>query len=232
VRLHWVIGRRGSRFEPDHTAKTDYNGVSDGGRSDQPWRGGKARAQVRAAASRLQGRLWAWRDAYRLLTRNTLARGFVDWKVRVDGMVEHPMTLSLADLKTMPMHSQITEVACEEGWSYIAEWIGTPLSNVLNEAALKPGAKYIYYRAFDPSLWETIDMDDAMHPQTLLTVGMNDSDLPVRFGGPLRLRVPRQLGYKSQKFVTHITAVDSVKNIGIVLGSPDPEYEYSWFAGI
>ena len=160
------------------------------------------------------------------------ARSFVDWRLTVDGMVEHPMTLSLADLKTMPVHSQITEVACEEGWSYIAEWIGTPLSNVLNAAGLKPGVKYIYYHAVEPYLWETIDMDDAMHPQTLLTMGMNDGDLPVGFGGPLRLRVPRQLGYKSLKFVTHITAVDSVKNIGKGLGSVDPEYGYAWFAGI
>jgi DMSO/TMAO reductase YedYZ molybdopterin-dependent catalytic subunit len=160
------------------------------------------------------------------------ARGFVDWRLTVDGMVEHPMTLSLADLKSMPVHSQITEVSCEEGWSYIAEWIGTPLSNVLNAAVLKPGVKFIYYHAVEPYLWETIDVDEAMHPQTLLTMGMNDGDLPVGFGGPLRLRVPRQLGYKSLKFVTHITAIDSVKNIGKGLGSVDPEYGYSWFAGI
>ena len=159
-------------------------------------------------------------------------RGFADWKLGVDGMVEHSMTLSLSDLKTMPLHRQITEVACEEGWSYIAEWIGTPLSNVLNEAGLKPGVKYIYYRAFEPSIWETVDLDDAMHPQTLLTIGMNDGDLPVRFGGPLWLRVPRQVGYKSLKFVTQITAVNSVKNIGMGLGSAEPEYGYSWFAGI
>jgi DMSO/TMAO reductase YedYZ molybdopterin-dependent catalytic subunit len=160
------------------------------------------------------------------------AAHFVDWKLKVDGMVEHPMTLSIADLKTFPVHSQITEVACEEGWSHIAEWIGTPLSNVLNEAGLKPGVKYVYYRAIEPILWETIDVDEAMHPQTLLTMGMNDGDLPVAFGGPLRLRLPRQLGYKSLKFVTHITAVDSVKNIGNGLGSVDPEYGYSWYAGI
>ena len=160
------------------------------------------------------------------------ARGFVDWRLTVDGMVEHPLTLSLADLKTMPVRSQITEVSCEEGWSYIAEWIGTPLSNVLNQAGLKPGVKFIYYHAVEPYLWETIDVDEAMHPQTLLTMGMNGGDLPVGFGGPLRMRLPRQLGYKSLKFVTHISAVDSVKNIGKGLGSVDPEYGYAWFAGI
>jgi DMSO/TMAO reductase YedYZ molybdopterin-dependent catalytic subunit len=160
------------------------------------------------------------------------AANFVDWRLRVDGLVEHPMTLSLADLKTLPMRSQITEVACEEGWSYIAEWIGTPLSNVLNAAGLKPQVRYIGYRAIEPNLWGSIDMGDAMHPQTLLTMGMNGGDLPVGFGGPLRLRVPRQLGYKSLKFITHITATDSMKHFGKGLGSVDPEYGYSWYAGI
>ena len=160
------------------------------------------------------------------------AANFVDWRVRVDGLVEHPMTLTLADLKTLPMRSQITEVACEEGWSYIAEWIGTPLRNVLDAAGLKPQVRYIVYHAIEPILWGSIDMDDAMHPQTLLTMGMNDGELPVGFGGPLRLRVPRQLGYKSLKFITHITATDSLKHFGKGLGSVDPEFGYAWYAGI
>lgn len=164
--------------------------------------------------------------------RRMQAANFVDWRLTVDGMVEHPMTLSLADLKTLPIRSQITEVACEEGWSYIAEWIGTPLSNVLNAAVLKPEVRYIFYHAIEPILWGSIDMNDAMHPQTLLTLGMNDGDLPVGFGGPLRLRVPRQLGYKSLKFITHITATDSMKHFGKGLGSVDPEYGYAWYAGI
>ncbi|MGD0911937.1 MAG: molybdopterin-dependent oxidoreductase [Terracidiphilus sp.] len=160
------------------------------------------------------------------------ARGFVDWKLTVDGMVEHPMTLSLADLKTLPVHSQITEVSCEEGWSYIAEWIGTPLSGVLNAAGLKPGANYIVYSSIEPDSWDSLDISEAMHPQTLLAMGMNDGDLPVGFGGPLRMRVPRQLGYKNVKFINHITATDSMKHFGKGLGSVNPEYGYAWFAGI
>jgi DMSO/TMAO reductase YedYZ molybdopterin-dependent catalytic subunit len=156
----------------------------------------------------------------------------VDWRLTVDGMVEHPMTLSLADLKTLPVHSQITEIACEEGWSYIAEWIGTPLSGVLNEAGLKPGVNYIVYSSIEPDTWESIDISEAMHPQTLLTMGMNDGDLPVGFGGPLRMRVPRQLGYKNVKFITRITATDSMKKFGKGLGSVSPEYGYAWYAGI
>lgn len=160
------------------------------------------------------------------------AGGFADWRLVVDGMVNHPLSLSLADLHQMPTHSQITEVVCEEGWSYVAEWIGTPLYNVLNEAGLHPETRYIVYRTIEPNLWGSIDMADAFHPQTLLTQGMNNGDLPVGFGGPLRLRLPRQLGYKSLKFVTQITATDSMKKFGKGLGSVDPEYGYSWYAGI
>ena len=160
------------------------------------------------------------------------AAGFVDWRLQVDGMVTWPTSFSIADLKTFPTHSQITEVACEEGWSYIAEWIGTPLSNVLNAVGILPQARYVVYRAFQPDWWDSLDRTEALHPQTFLTLGMNDADLPVPFGGPLRLRVPRQLGYKSVKFLTKITATDSLKHFGKGLGSASPEFGYSWYAGI
>ena len=95
-----------------------------------------------------------------------------------------------------------------------------------------PQTRYIVYYASEPYLWGSIDMADALHPQTVLAMGMNDGDLPVKFGGPLRIRVPRQLGYKSLKFLTHITATDTLKRFGKGLGSVDPEYGYSWYAGI
>jgi DMSO/TMAO reductase YedYZ molybdopterin-dependent catalytic subunit len=158
--------------------------------------------------------------------------GFKDWRLSVDGMVSRPASLSLSDLRSLPVRSQITEVVCEEGWSYIAEWIGTPLTEVLNAAGLLPQARYIVYFSFQPDWWESIDMADALHPQTLLTLGMNDGDLPVSFGGPLRLRVPRQLGYKSVKYITRITATDSLKSFGKGLGSASPEGGYAWYAGI
>ncbi len=160
------------------------------------------------------------------------AVGFSDWTLKVDGLVARPTTFSLSDLRTLPRKSQITEVACEEGWSYIAEWIGTPLSDVLHEVGVLPQARYVVYFSIEPDWWESVDMNDALHPQTLLTTGMNDGDLPVGFGGPLRLRVPRQLGYKSVKFITRITATDSMKKFGKGLGSASPEAGYSWFAGI
>jgi len=160
------------------------------------------------------------------------AGGFNDWQLTVDGMVAHPMTLSLADLRSMPTHSQITEVACEEGWSYVAEWIGTPLSGVLREAGVLPQARYLKYSSIQPEWSDSIDMADAHHPQTFLTMGMNNGDLPVGFGGPLRLRVPRQLGYKSVKYVARLTVTDSLKKFGKGLGSAAPEAGYSWFGGI
>jgi DMSO/TMAO reductase YedYZ molybdopterin-dependent catalytic subunit len=160
------------------------------------------------------------------------AAGFRDWRLTVDGMVEHPLTLSVAEVRALGTRSQITEVVCEEGWSYVAEWIGTPLTVVLQEAGLLPQVRYIVYRSIQSDWWESIDMADALHPQTFLTWGMNDGDLPVGFGGPLRMRVPRQLGYKSVKYITHLTATDSMKKFGKGLGSASPEGGYAWYAGI
>lgn len=160
------------------------------------------------------------------------AAGFADWRLAVDGMVARPASLSLADIKSFAMRSQVTEVVCEEGWSYVAEWIGTRLSDVLHETGVLPQARYVVYFSIEPPWWESIDMADALHPQTLLTWGMNDGDLPVSFGGPLRLRVPRQLGYKSVKYITRITVTDSLKGFGKGLGSASPEAGYAWYAGI
>ena len=160
------------------------------------------------------------------------AGGFADWRVSLDGMVARPASFSLSDLRDFPIRSQITEVVCEEGWSYIAEWIGTPLAEVLNASQLLPQARYLVYFSIQKDWWESIDMADALHPQTLLTWGMNDGDLPVSFGGPLRLRVPRQLGYKSVKYITHLTVTDSLKGFGKGLGSASPEGGYAWYAGI
>ena len=167
-------------------------------------------------------------DAFKQLQ----AGGFRDWRISVDGMVARPASLSLSELRSFPLRGQITEVVCEEGWSYIAEWIGAPLSEVLKASGLLPQARYVVYFSIQPDWWESIDMADALHSQTLLTYAMNDGDLPVSFGGPVRLRVPRQLGYKSVKFITRLTATDSLKGFGKGLGSAAPEGGYAWYAGI
>jgi DMSO/TMAO reductase YedYZ molybdopterin-dependent catalytic subunit len=163
-------------------------------------------------------------DAFKRLA----AGEFRDWRLVVDGTVAHPMSLSLADLKSLGLHSQITEVACEEAWSYIAEWIGTPLSVVLREAGVLPQTQYVVYTSIEKDAWESIDMQDASDPHTLLTMGMNDGDLPVPFGGPLRLRLPRQLGHKSVKYVNRITATGNIRKFGKGTRGVDPEYGYFW----
>ena len=167
-------------------------------------------------------------DAFKRLQ----SAGFVDWRLSIDGLVDRPATFSLAQIKSHPSRSQITMVQCEEGWSYIAEWIGVPLRHVLDAVSVQPHARYVVYYSIQPDWWESIDMADALHPQTFLTYGMNGGELPVGNGGPLRLRVPRQLGYKSVKFITHMTVTDSLKSFGKGLGSASPEAGYAWYAGI
>lgn len=156
---------------------------------------------------------------------------FADWRLVVDGLVARPASFSLAELKSLPRSSHITMIQCEEGWSYIAEWAGAPLSHVLERVGALPQVTHVVYRSFQPDWWESIDMADALHPQTLLTYEMNGGQLPVGFGGPLRLRVTRQLGYKSLKYVTQLTLTDNIKQFGKGLGSAEPEGGYAWFAG-
>lgn len=157
---------------------------------------------------------------------------FADWRLAVDGLVSNPGSFSLAELESFPVRTQITHLACEEGWSYIAQWTGVPLSHVLDVVGTLPQARYVVYRSIQTDWWESIDMADAMHPQTLVAHGMNGAELPVAFGGPLRLRVPRQLGYKNVKYITSLTVTDSLKPFGKGLGSASPEGGYAWYAGI
>jgi DMSO/TMAO reductase YedYZ molybdopterin-dependent catalytic subunit len=163
--------------------------------------------------------------------QSLLAGKFADWRLKVDGLVARPSLLSLAELKSYPSRTQITHQACEEGWSFIAEWTGVPLCYVLSVAGVLPQARYVAYFAFDES-WDSLDMPEALHPQTLLAYGMNGEEIPAAHGAPLRMKVPRQLGYKNVKFLSRITVTDSLKNIRNGLGSISPDYGYSWYAGI
>ena len=153
------------------------------------------------------------------------AGGFKDWRLKVEGLVTRPGSFSIAELKTHPPQSQITQLICEEGWSYIAEWTGVQLSHILtNIAGVQPKARFVVYHSMDGWL-DAIDLDEALHAQTLVTYRLNDSDLPVGHGGPLRLRLPKQLGYKSLKFLHKISLTDTLEGVPVV-GS------YSWYAGI
>jgi DMSO/TMAO reductase YedYZ molybdopterin-dependent catalytic subunit len=163
--------------------------------------------------------------------RQHLAENFVNWRLAVDGMVARPSTFSLDDLKRLPAQSQITHQACEAGWAFIAEWTGVPLSYLLNLVGASQRAKYAVFFPFDMK-WGSLDPLDAWHPQTLLAYAMNGQDLPTPHGAPLRVRVPRQLGFKSTKYLARITVTDTVKNIGKGLGSASPERGFAWYGGM
>jgi DMSO/TMAO reductase YedYZ molybdopterin-dependent catalytic subunit len=160
------------------------------------------------------------------------AGAFADWRLSVEGMVARATSFSLAELRSFPSRSQITHLACEEGWSYIAQWTGVPLAHVLGVVGILPQARYVVYHSIQSDWWDSIDMADALHPQTLVAYGMNGAELPVGNGGPLRLRVPRQLGYKNVKYITRLTVTDDLKRFGQGLGSVSPEGGYAWYAGI
>lgn len=160
-----------------------------------------------------------------------LADSFDTWRLAVDGMVARPTTFSLPELQGMPRQSQITLHVCEEGWSFIAEWTGVRLSYLLDLVGISSAAKYVVFVPYD-DWWGSLDMADALHDQTLLAYGMNGQDLPTDHGAPLRLRVERQLGYVSIKYLSRITVTDSLAAFGLGLGSAAPEIGYAWYAGI
>jgi DMSO/TMAO reductase YedYZ molybdopterin-dependent catalytic subunit len=144
------------------------------------------------------------------------ADGFKRWRLKVEGLVARPASFSLEELKGLPAESHILLHACEEGWSFIAEWIGVRLSHVLDAVETRPEARYVAFIPFaNPSqsgvvrtLWDTIDMADALHPQTLLAYGMNGEPLPADHGAPVRLRLGRHLGYKNTKYLSQIVVTD------------------------
>ncbi len=152
--------------------------------------------------------------------------GFADWRLAIEGHVARPGTYSLEDLKRFPARTQITRHACEEGWSAIAEWQGVPLRSVLEAAGVRPDARFVSLHTYDHWL-DSIDMLDALHPQTLLAYGMNGRELPVPHGAPVRLRVATQLGYKSLKFLRKIVVTSTFDPSA----SPVPA-GWSWYAGI
>jgi DMSO/TMAO reductase YedYZ molybdopterin-dependent catalytic subunit len=163
--------------------------------------------------------------------RRSKALGFSDWTLPVTGLVARPGSFFLADLRAMPARTQITLHACEQGWSAIGGWTGVPLAHLLAQVGLRPEARFIVVRSVD-GWWDSYDLFDALHPQTILAYGMNGGDLPVAHGAPVRLRVERQLGYKSLKYISAIEAVDRVEGLGKGRGSMVAELGFPWYAGI
>lgn len=168
-------------------------------------------------------------------------RDFADYKLKVTGMVERPLEFSLAELRNMPARSQITRHDCVEGWSCIAKWTGTQLGPILDMAGVKPQARFCVYHCFDNIqrtlsgdilYYESSDLVDAYHPQTILSYGLNDQVLPVSNGAPIRLRIERALGYKQPKFLHTIELVDDLSPFGKGQGGYWPDNGYDWYGGI
>jgi DMSO/TMAO reductase YedYZ molybdopterin-dependent catalytic subunit len=168
------------------------------------------------------------------------ANGFTDWRLQVDGLVRNPTKLSLSDLRAMPSRTQITRHDCVEGWSCIGKWKGVPLAEVMQQAEPQPSARYAVFHCADPmengnpntKYYESIDLHEAVHPQTILAYEMNDKTLPVAHGAPVRLRVERQLGYKMAKYVMRIELVADYTHLGDGKGGYWEDQGYAWYAGI
>jgi DMSO/TMAO reductase YedYZ molybdopterin-dependent catalytic subunit len=160
------------------------------------------------------------------------AGGFVDWRLPVSGLVARPASLSLADLRAMPSRSHITMQACEEGWTAIAEWTGVTVATLLEHVGLKEEGRFVVFESSDDG-WDCIDLEDALHPQTMLAYGMNGPTMPIGHGAPLRLRVERQLGYKNLKFVSGVRVVARIDDLKDGTGSwSHAGGGYQWYAGI
>lgn len=172
--------------------------------------------------------------------------GFRDWRLRIDGLVRKPLELSLADLRALTPRTQITRHDCVEGWSAIGEWSGPPLGALVNRAGLLPGAHFAVFHCMDTldgepakggdqsagRYYESVDLVDVFHPQTILAHSLNGAPLDVAHGAPLRLRVERQLGYKHAKYLRRIELVSTLAPYGMGRGGYWPDRGYEWYAGI
>jgi DMSO/TMAO reductase YedYZ molybdopterin-dependent catalytic subunit len=177
-------------------------------------------------------------DAYQALARNA----FADWRLEITGLVERPARLSLTELRQLPWREQITRHDCVEGWSCIGKWKGARLAALLDQVGPRPEARYVMFFCADPMepsmdgsdsrYYESIGLDEAYHPQTILAYDMNGAPLPIPYGAPIRLRVERQLGYKMAKYIMRMALVDSFAKIRGGKGGYWEDLGYEWYAGI
>ena len=167
------------------------------------------------------------------------ANHFNDYALEVSGLVAKPRRYTLAELRALPSRTQITRHDCVEGWSAIGKWQGAKLSAILDDVRPTTAARYVVFHCADPMeqdgtspYYESIDMDDAYHVQTILAYALNDQPLPIKNGAPIRLRVERQLGYKHAKYVMRLELVDSFAHIGDGKGGYWEDQGYQWYAGV
>ena len=169
--------------------------------------------------------------------QEALSDGFVNWRLAVTGLVANPLSLSMDEMRALPQRTQITRHDCVEGWSAIAEWKGPQLGELLDRAQIKPEANFVVFRCADTlygePYYESVDLVDAYHEQTIIAHELNGEPLPEKNGAPLRMRIERQLGYKHAKYLTAIEAVADLDDIGKGQGGFwEDEYGYQWYAGI
>jgi DMSO/TMAO reductase YedYZ molybdopterin-dependent catalytic subunit len=165
-----------------------------------------------------------------------VAERFVNWRLSIDGLVRRTMKLSLEDIRRMPVRSQITMHSCDEGWSAIGQWTGVPLAWLLAQVEPTAGARFVVFHCMDTiagqKVYGSLDMLDAVHPQTILAHGFNGGPLPVGHGAPLRLRMELQIGYKQLKHIDRISVVSSLASLGKGRGGLFEDYGYQWYAGL
>ena len=173
------------------------------------------------------------------------AENFASYRLKVGGLVEQPFDISLDEIRALTARTQITRHDCVEGWSAIGKWRGPQLSQLLERAKLKPQARYVVFHCFDSMdeggltandessrYYESVDLVDAYHPQTIVAFEMNGQPLEIAHGAPLRLRVERQLGYKNPKYLKFIEVVESFASLNGGRGGYWPDQGYDWYAGI
>jgi DMSO/TMAO reductase YedYZ molybdopterin-dependent catalytic subunit len=163
------------------------------------------------------------------------ARGFKDWRLKLRGLVENPSDFTITDIRNMPKRTQITMHSCDAGWSAIGQWTGVPLGWLLTHVGMSSRARYVVFYAMDKvggvHMFDSIDLFDAFHPQTILAHRFNGADLPVGHGAPLRLRLELQIGYKNVKHLERIEVVDSLDKVAGGRGGYTQQYGYQWYAG-
>jgi sulfoxide reductase catalytic subunit YedY len=158
--------------------------------------------------------------------------GFRRWRLRIHGMVERPVELSLDELRRLPRQEQIVKHNCIQGWSAVAEWAGVPMTTILDLCRPLPSARFVAFHAFmqaeyaPDSYYEVLTMQDVRDPQTILAYEMNWRPLPIPHGAPCRLRVETKTGYKMVKYLQAIELIRDLRDVGMGYGGYREDHQY------
>lgn len=151
----------------------------------------------------------------------------VKFRLLVEGDINNPLSLSMADIQQMPHTSMIIRHVCVEGWAAIVQWGGLQLRDIVALAKPKQNVRYVYFESAD-GYYESWDIASALHPQTLMAYEKNGQPLPIVNGAPLRLASPIKLGYKQSKWVTRILLLENF----LPIKGYWEDQGYEWFAGL